>query len=181
MSIKSQTIQGSYLTNKINLKRYTLVNTVKGQIIDRESIINNYSQETIDSCWSSLAINIIQNYQRGKGTLIKGFGVFTFKPIEVILEGTTNQYDRDLRLREPIFIVSKEFNENFLPGEYTRQNGIRYYTQKESKDISIVKVNFAKIAYSLSISNDEISNILKHIFLYINESIMKHSFNGKIK
>ena len=141
MSTKSQTIKGSYLANKINLKGYKLANTNKGIIIDREQIINNYSQETIDSCWSSLSVNIIQNYQRGKGTLIKGLGVFTFKPQEVILEGTTNQYDRDIRLREPIFIVSKELNENFLPGEYTRQNNIKYYTQKESKDISIVKIN----------------------------------------
>ena len=180
MATNSQTIKGSYLTNKINLKRYTLVNTVKGQILDRESIINNYSQETIDSCWSSLSVNIIQNYQRGKGTLIKGFGVFTFKPNEVILEGTTNQYDRDLRLREPIFIVSKEFNENFLPGEYTRQNGIRYYTQKESKDISIVKINYAEMAYSISMSKDELTNLLKHLFLYMSESIINKTFKNKI-
>ena len=116
MSTNSQTIKGSYLANKINLKRYTLINTNKNQIIEREEIINNYSQETIDQVWSSLAINIIQNYQRGKGTLIKGFGVFAFKPQEVILEGTTNPYERDLRFREPIFIVSKEFNENFYQG-----------------------------------------------------------------
>ena len=180
MSTNSQTIKGSYLANKINLKRYTLINTNKNQIIEREEIINNYSQETIDQVWSSLAINIIQNYQRGKGTLIKGFGVFTFKPQEVILEGTTNLYERDLRFREPIFIVSKEFNEKFLPGEYTRQNSIRYYTQKESKDISIVKINYAEMAYSISISKDELTNLIKHLFMYISESIVNKTFKSKI-
>jgi hypothetical protein len=180
MSTKSRVIQGSSLANKINLKGYKISNANKGQILDREQIINNYSQETIDSCWSSLCTNIIQNYQRGKGTLIKGFGVFTYKPQEVILEGTTNQYERDLRLREPIFIVSKELNENFCPGEYTRQNTIRYYTQKESKDISIVKINYAEMAYSISISKDELTNILKHLFMYISESIMNKTFKNKI-
>ena len=180
MSTKSQVIKGSYLTNKINLKGYTISNTIKGQLLDREQIINNYSQETINSCWSSLSTNIIQNYQRGKGTLIKGFGVFTYRPQEVILEGTTNQYDRDIRLREPIFIVSKELNENFCPGEYTRQNGIRYYTQKESKDISIVKINYAEMAYSISISKDELTNLLKHLFMYISESIVNKTFKNKV-
>ena len=180
MSIKSQIIKGANLTNKINLKRYTLINTKKGQKIDRNQIINNYSQETIDSCWSSLCINIIQNYQRGKGTIIKGFGVFTFKPQEVILESTTNQFERDLRLREPIFIVSKELNENFLPGEYNRQNGIKYYTQKESKNISIVKINYAEMAYSISISKDELTNLLKHLFMHISESIINKTFKNKV-
>ena len=180
MSTNSKTIQGSSLTNKINLKRYTLINTNKKQVIDREEIISNYSQETIDQVWSSLSINIIQNYQRGKGTLIKGFGVFTYKPTEVVLEGVTNQYERDLRFREPIFIVSKELNEKFLPGEYNRQNGIRYYTQKESKDISIVKVNYAEMAYSISISKDELTNLLKHLFMYIGESIVNKTFKNKI-
>ena len=133
MSTKSRVIQGSSLANKINLKGYKISNANKGQILDREQIINNYSQETIDSCWSSLCTNIIQNYQRGKGTLIKGFGVFTYKPQEVILEGTTNLYERDLRLREPIFIVSKELNENFCPGEYTRQNTINIIPKKNQK------------------------------------------------
>ena len=180
MSTKTQVIQGSYIANKINLKGYKISNAVKGQILDREQIINNYSQETIDSCWSVLCTNIIQNYQRGKGTLIKGFGVFTYKPTEVILEGTTNLYERDLRYREPIFIVSKELNENFCPGEYTRQNVIRYYTQKESKDISIVKINYAEMAYSISISKDELTNILKHLFMYISESIVNKTFKNKI-
>ena len=181
MSLNTGIKKESLLSNLINLKKYRIFNNNnKGKQFTTEEILSNYSQEVIDECWNALTINVIQNYQRGKGTFIKGFGLFTFKAPEIILKGTTNEYDRDIRQREPIFIVSKELNDNFCPGEYNKQNLIKYFSQKESKDISIVKVNFAKIAYSLSISNDEISNILKHIFLYINESIMKHSFNGKI-
>ena len=114
MSINSKTVKGSYLTNKINLKGFIISN--KGGILDRELIINNYSQETIDSCWSALSTNIIQNYQKGKGTIIKGFGVFTFKPREIAFEGSTNQYDKFVRMNEPVFLVSKELNETFCPG-----------------------------------------------------------------
>ena len=179
MSAKSEMVQGSFVQNKINLKNYVISNIVRGKKFTREEILSKYSEEIIEECWSSLTTNIIQNYQRGKGTLIKGFGIFTFKAPEYILQGTTNEFDRDIRLREPIFIVSKEFNENFCAGEYNRQNGIKYFTQKESKDISIVKVNYAEMSYSLSISKDELTNILKHLFMYISESIINHTFKEK--
>ena len=180
MSIKSEKIKNSILSNKINLKNYRISNLYKGKPCTTEDILQNYSQEIINECWAALSTNIIQNYQRGKGTLIKGFGLFTFKAPEVILQGTTNEYDRDLRQREPIFIVSKELNERFCPGEYNRQNGIKYFTQKESKDISIVKINYAEMAYSISISKDELANIIKHLFSYINKSIINNTFKEKI-
>ena len=47
--------------------------------LKRENIISKFTQKELNSCWESLATNIIQNYQRGKGTLVKGFGTFTFK------------------------------------------------------------------------------------------------------
>ena len=180
MSMKSELIKNSILSNKINLKNFRISNLNKGKPCTTEDILQNYSQEIINECWASLCTNIIQNYQRGKGTLIKGFGLFTFKAPEVILQGTTNEYARDFRQREPIFIVSKELNERFCPGEYNRQNGIKYFTQKESKDISIVKINYAEMAYSLSISKDELTNIIKHLFSYINKSIINNNFKQKI-
>ena len=75
-----------------------------------ENVLQKYPQSEIDSCWNSLCINVIQNYQRGKGTFIKGFGTFTFKNSELNLEGTTNEIFRDKKLKKPVFIVSKELN-----------------------------------------------------------------------
>ena len=166
------------LCNEINTKGFSIAN--KGFSFSRNSVLSNYSQEVIDSCWESLSINIIQNYQRGKGTSIKGFGVFSFKSPGVNLEGTTNEYIRDKRPRDPIFLVSKDFNNDFKIGEYTKQNGIIYYNQKENKNISIVKLNIAEIAYSLSLSKDEVGNILKHLIKYIGELIKNNNFKGKI-
>ena len=146
----------------------------------REKIISKFTEEELNSCWESLSTNIIQNYQRGKGTLVKGFGTFTFKGTEINLEGTTNEIIRDKKERLPVFLVSKEFNENLKTGEYTKQYGIRYFTSKENKNIPITNINYAEIAFSLSMSKDKVSEIIKHLILYINEAIIKKKFRNKI-
>ena len=166
------------LCNSLNSKGFNLAN--RRCVLDRLDFINNYTQEVIDACWESLSINVIQNYQRGKGTSIKGFGTFTFKYSELNLEGTTNQNIRDKKPRSPIFIVSKEFNDNFCAGEYTKQNGIRYFTQKEPKNISIVKLNLSEIAYSLSMSKEEVANLLKHLIFNLGQSILNKTFKNKV-
>ena len=158
-------INSAALCNSLNSKGFSLAN--QGFTLCRPDFIMNYSKEVIDACWSSLAINVIQNYQRGKGTSIKGFGTFTFKNSTLNLDGTTNQNIRDKKPKMPVFIVSKELCEKFCAGEYTRQNGIRYYNQKESKNIPIVKLNMAEMAYSLSISKEEAGNLLKHLIIHI--------------
>ena len=178
MYSERERINSASLCNSLTSKGFSLAN--KRFILDRDDFINNYSQEVIDACWESLSINVIQNYQRGKGTIIKGFGTFTFKNTELNLEGTTNQNIRDKKPKSPVFIVSKEFNENFCAGEYTRQNGIRYYTQKESKNVSIVRLNLAEIAYSLSMSKEEVSNLIKHLIFHLSNSIVNKTFKSKI-
>jgi hypothetical protein len=143
-------------------------------------MISNYTQETIDSCWAALSTNIVPNYQKGKATYIKNFGTFTFKPDSINLEGTTNQYSRDKKPKMPVFIVSKEYIRDLAAGEYTKQNGIRYYIQKENKDISIVKLNFAQIAYSISLSKDEAMNLINNLILYLMENIAQKKFKNKL-
>ena len=103
-----------------------------------EKVLEKFPQEELDACWDALCINVIQNYQRGRGTFIKNFGTFTYKNPEINLEGTTNEVFRDKKLRSPIFIVSKEFNPNVKPGEFNPIAGIRYYIAKENK-FSIIK------------------------------------------
>ena len=178
MSTNIQMITDATLCNEINSKGFSIAN--KGFMFSRSSVLNNYSQEVIDAIWESLSINVIQNYQRGKGTSIKDFGVFSFKGPGINLEGTTNEYIRDKKPREPVFLVSKDFNNEFKIGEYTRQNGIRYYNQKDKKNIPIVKLNLAEIAFSLSLPKDEVGNILKHYIKHIGELIKNNSFKGKI-
>ena len=80
----------------------------------------------------------------------------------------------------PVFLVSKEFNENLKSGEFTKEYGIRYYTSKENKNIPIVAINFSEMAFSLSMSKDKVTEIIKHIIFYIKEAIMKKTFKHKI-
>ena len=166
--------------NKTQKIPYHLIQSSELIPLRREKIISKFTQEELDSCWKALCINIIKNYQRGKGTLIKGFGTFTFKGTEINLEGTTNELFRDKKERLPVFLVSKEFNENLKSGEYTKQYGIRYFTYKENKNIPISNLNYSEIAFALSMTKEKVSEIIKHLILYINESIMKNKFKNKI-
>lgn len=95
MTTNATVIQDAILSNEINNK--SLISANKRIQINRNVILSNYTKETIDDCWESLTINVIQNYQRGKGTYIKGFGTFTFKNQSLNLEGTTNEYFKDKR------------------------------------------------------------------------------------
>ncbi len=146
----------------------------------REKVLSKFTQEELDSCWESLTTNIIQNYQRGKATLIKGFGLFTFKGTEINLEGTTNDIFRDKKERSPVFLVSKEFNDTLKTGEYTKQYGLRYYTTRENKNIPISNLNYSEIAFSLSMTKDKVTEIIKHLILYINEAIVQKKFKNKV-
>ena len=106
MASNATVIEDAILCNQINKKSLNIAN--KGKIINRGVMLSNYTKETIDDCWESLTVNVIQNYQKGKGTVIKGFGTFTYKRQFINLEGTTNEYFRDKRDDEPVFIVSKD-------------------------------------------------------------------------
>ena len=101
MSSNKKIASDSSLYNDLYAKGFALAN--KGYSFTRNSFLSNYSQEIIDACWESLSINIIQNYQRGKGTSIKNFGIFSFKGPDINLEGTTNEYIRDKKPKEPNF------------------------------------------------------------------------------
>ena len=120
------------------------------------------------------------HYQRGKGTYIKGFGTFTYKRQALNLEGTTNEYFRDKREEEPVFIVSKELNRECMPGEYEKFNTIKFFKQKENKNIPIIKINYSEIAFRLSMSKDEVENIITHLIKNIGESISTGEFKNKI-
>ena len=105
MLINSPIINDANLMNSISSKSFYEAN--KGLIIDRGIMISNYNQKTIDACWEALSTNIIQNYQKGKGTYIKNLGTFTYKAEEVNLEGTTNQYIRDKKPKSPCIYCIK--------------------------------------------------------------------------
>ena len=45
----------------------------------------------------------------GRGVVVPKLGHFTFTAMEVNLQGTTNPQIRDRQLREPVFVVCKDF------------------------------------------------------------------------
>ena len=167
----------SRIANSMNLIGYKSFNKFGG--INLSDILSLYPKQLINICWENLSRNIIENYQQGKGTFIKGLGTFTFSNYEVSLEGTTNQYERDIRKRKPVFIVSNEFNDNLMPGVFNEKNNLIYYTQKKNDDINIVKINYAKISYGANVSKEECYNILSTIFKTMSNQIKRKEFNEK--
>ena len=167
----------SKLTNSINLIGYKSFNKWGG--ISLQDILSNYSQEILDKCWENLSRFIIENYQSGKGTFIKGFGTFTFTNVEYSLEGTTNEYERDIKRRRPVFIVSNEFIDYLKPGIYTEKSGLLYFTQPLNNNIPIVKVNYSKISYGTNISKEECLNIISYLIKTIGDQIRRGAFTQK--
>lgn len=169
-------VKNADLVNSLNTRGFTLGN--RGVEINREVLLSNYTEEALAKAWGVLCQFIAKNYNLGKGTYIKGFGTFTFDNYEVNLEGTTNQYFRDKKLRSPVFIVSPEFNENIKPGQYTK-NGVIYYTQKQNNSVNHVKANYAEMSYGISMSKEECFNIISHLIKHLSESIRMGNFKNK--
>ena len=164
------------LTNSVNALGLRTFNNWGG--INYGEILSNYPEEIKDKCWLNLSRSIIENYHSGKGTFIKGFGTFTFTNVEYNLEGTTNQYNRDIKPRYPVFLVSNEFVDYLKPGIYTEKSGLIYYTQKLNNKVPIIKLNLAKISYGANISKEECFTILSSTIKLMADQIRRKVYNN---
>ena len=172
--VKTARSSSSLPVNKVPRKAL-----ISGEM-SRENILKSFNQPIIMKAWEALCVNIAQNYQSGRGTIIKGFGVFTYVSPEVDLEGTTNQFSRDKKGIKPVFIVSKEFNEYLKPGQYNYNTGyLIYFNQKQNNSLSHVRLNYAEIAYSMGIKKEECTMIIQNIILYLDNMIRNKSFISK--
>jgi len=167
----------SKLSNTINNIGFGAFNH-KGEI-NHVDILSSYSPKILEESWTQLSNFIKKNYEAGKGTLIKGFGAFTFTNPEYNLEGTTNQYKRDLKLRRPVFIVSNEFLDFLKPGQFTKRGGLIYYTQKLNNKVNLVKFNFTELAFALNISKEECQNIITTIIKEMADEIISRKFRSR--
>ena len=170
-------LQTAKLTNTLNNIGYGAFNH-KG-IINRNDILSSYNKDVLEKAWVLFTNFIIKNYQSGRGTNVKGFGTFTYTNVDVSLEGTTNQYKRDVKKRMPVFLVSNEFLDYLKPGQFTKAGGLIYYTQKKNNSIPIVKLNLAELAYGLNISKEEYNNILNNILKEMSEQILRKNFKSR--
>ena len=164
------------LTNSVNALGLRTFNNWGG--INYQEILSNYPNEIKEKCWLNLSRCIIENYHSGKGTSIKGFGTFTFTNVEYNLEGTTNQYNRDIKPRYPVFLVSNEFVDYLKPGIYTEKSGLIYYTQKLNNKVPIIKLNLAKISYGANISKEECYTILSSTIKLMADQIRRKAYNN---
>ena len=170
-------LQTAKLTNTINGIGFGAFN--HWGTINRKDILTSYNKETLETAWILLSKYIIKNYESGKGTFIKNFGTFTFTNPDYSLEGTTNQFKRDYKVRRPVFLVSNEFLDTLKPGQYTKTGGLLYYTQKLNNGVNFVKVNYSELSYGMKISKEEYMNIIDHIIKEMGEQILKKNFKSR--
>ena len=178
LTLEEPSSSSARLTNSVNKTAFKSFNKWGG--ITFEDILSNYPKELIDKCWILVSQFVLENYLKGKGTFIKNFGTFTFSNVEYNLEGTTNEYIRDIKRRRPVFIVSKEFIDYLNPGIYTEKGGLMYYTQKINQNISITKLNFSKLSFGGNVSKEEIYTIITSIFKNMSDRIRRKEFKEKI-
>ena len=163
--------------NTINNIGFSIFNH-KGEI-NHEEMINLYSTKIFQESWNQFSNFIKKNYEAGKGTIIKGFGTFTFTNPEYNLEGTTNLYKRDIKLRRPVFIVSNEFLDFLKPGQFIKGGGLIYYTQKLDNEVRLVEFNYTKLGFSLNISKEKCQNIIITILKEIRYEIINRQFHSR--
>ena len=146
--------------------------------ITREELLKNYNEETISSAWEVFCKSIQKNYQSGKGTVIPNFGLFTFKNPEVNFEGMTNQLERDIKPRIPIFIMSHDFLDFIKPALFINGTLIQY-TQTLNNSISHVKISFAELSNLINLNKSDYGNIINNCLKLISDSIIKKAFYNK--
>ena len=152
----------------------------------REDLMKTFKENVVNQSWDAFANQIERNYSMGKGTVIPSFGVFSFMCSELDMKGTTNERERDLKPREPVFIISKAFCDMAKPGIFINSN-ILPYMQKQNENISHTKLSFTEIALSIGVSKTEAESIIYNCLKYIAEAIYKvysyiiQSNNSKIR
>jgi len=134
-----------------------------------------FSDEEIRVVWNAFGLYLSKNMRMGRGVTIPKFGTFTFTPPEVRLKGVTNPEDRDLRPRNPIFVVAKEFVHglDLKPGIFYHQEfgaGIRPYTVYGSNgEVPVTKINLTEVSSYANMSKDSTELALHRIIKHLSE------------
>lgn len=143
----------------------------------REDYLSKFEGSSIANCWEALGKLIKRNYDLGKATSVPKLGYFTYSFTHINMMGTTNQLDRDKRPKEPLFIVSQEFEEKTRPGISTSKGIIPLeYRPSEAPEC---KVNYVEIALGLGLDKLQVREIIEHSIKYMSESIQKGIFKNK--
>lgn len=169
--------------NRSNLLRSTSFSFLRKRInsqsqITRDEILNKYNEDIINQVWEGFCYAIYRNYYLGKGTIVPGFGSFTFKNPEVNLEGSTNQYIRDTKPRIPIFLMSYEFLDHIKSSIYFNGNLVQY-SQNLNNSLSHVKISYSELGIQLNLNKSDISNIVNNCIRLISDAIIKKGFHNK--
>ena len=118
---------------------------------------------------------ISKNMRMGRGVTVPKLGVFTFTPPEIRLKGVTNPQDRDLRPRNPVFIISKDFVKGLeiKSGIFFQQefgSGMRAYSIYGSNgEVPIAKANFTEVASYANMTKDNVETAVNRVIKHLSD------------
>ncbi|KAL4466773.1 hypothetical protein ABPG74_010370 [Tetrahymena malaccensis] len=160
--------QSQKILDEVSYKSGTKIYSLQGLLTD----------ETVNSVWGSFGLYISKQLRSGRSVKIPHFGVFTFTNPDVTLPGVTNPDIRDKQLREPVFIVQKDFL-NGIPiqsGIQTDQGVRPINLQGLCGNIQMIQINQLEISESANCSKENVRLSLERVFRQISIAAKKDGF-----
>ena len=126
--------------------------------------------------WKGFGSYIAKELRNGRGIAVPKFGNFTFTSPIVDLAGTTNPGERDKQVREPVFMVGKDFvSAVYLKAGISNQRGtVRPFDNKGASGIiPKVKINYTEVA-ALCFQNKDICRAgCEQVFRFLSDKARK--------
>ena len=134
-------------------------------------------EQTVKTIWRALGSYIAKQLVNGKGVTIPRFGTFTFTAAEVNLIGTTNPQNRDHQIREPVFMVGKDFVSGVVLKtgiSHNRGAQIRPMALNGASGIiPLVKINYVEVGLFCGLTKDECRRGCEQMFRSMSDNVRK--------
>ncbi len=134
-------------------------------------------EATVNSIWRAFGSYTSRQMRNGKGIIVPKFGHFTFSAAKVDLAGTTNPSERDKQIRQPVFLVGKDFVSAVSLRTGIAHNGgaaLRPYDLKGvAGAIPKCKVNYTDIATQCGQNKDICKNACEQVFRFLSDKVRK--------
>ena len=143
-----------------------------------------FSEQETRTVWRAFGSYIAKQLINGKGVIVPKFGLFSFSAPDVSLAGSTNPGERDRQLREPVFMVGKDFvsgiekrssvtdqdlRSGICVGDAIRPMGLKGV----SGIIPKVKINYFEVAMLCGLSKDVCRDRCEQAFKSLSDRVRR--------
>ncbi|EGR32802.1 hypothetical protein IMG5_070330 [Ichthyophthirius multifiliis] len=136
-----------------------------------------FDSEDIRVSWNAFGLYLSRQLRMGRAVHIQNFGTFTFSAPDYKLEGCSNPWERDKQLRNPVFLVSKDFIKGGdLKQGICTQNIVRPYgANGVNGKIPLSKINFTEVGIYASMEKDQAKTCIERIIRQLQDQAKAES------